>query len=125
MKLISRLIVIFIANAIGLFLAAYYVKGFWVSPSIITYVEVAGVFTLLNIFVRPILKLVLSPFLLITFGLGIVAVNALVLYILYRIYPTYIDLGMATSGLYPLVYATLIISVVHFIIGFAAKRAYK
>lgn len=125
MKLISRLIIIFIANAIGLFLAAYYVKDFWISLNIMPYLKVAGVFTLLNVFVRPVLKLVLSPLLLITFGLGITVVNALMLYLLYRIFPADIDLGMASAGLYPLVYATLIISVVHFIIGFASKRAYK
>lgn len=125
MKLISRIIIIFIANAIGLFLAAYFVKGFTVNLDPITYLKIAGVFTLLNIFVRPLLKLVMTPILILTLGLGIIAVNAIILYGLYKIFPADINLGIATSGLYPLIYATLIISVVHFVISFTAKRAYK
>lgn len=125
MKLISRLIIILVTNIIGLFLAAYFVKGFYITPDIITYIKLGIVFSILNIFIRPILKLILTPILLITFGLGIIVVNAIVLYLLYKIYPVGINLDMVTSGLYPLVYATLIISAVHFIISFASKRAYK
>jgi putative membrane protein len=125
MKLISRLIIVFITNIIGLFLAAYFVKGFSITPDIITYAKLGLVFSALNIFVRPILKLIFTPILLITFGLGIIVVNAIVLYLLYRIYPVGISIDMITSGLYPLVYATLIISAVHFVTSFASKRAFK
>ena len=125
MKLISRLVIILITNIIGLFLAAYFVKGFYITPDVMTYIKLGIVFSVLNIFIRPILKLILTPILLITFGLGIIVVNAIVLYILYKIYPVGISLDMTTSGLYPLVYATLIISAVHFIMSFASKRAYK
>jgi putative membrane protein len=125
MKLLSRLIVVLITNIIGLFLAAYFVKGFYINPDVITYIKLGVVFSALNIFIRPVLKLVFTPILLITFGLGIIVVNAIILYLLYKIYPVGISIDMATSGLYPLVYATLVISAVHFIIGFASKRAYK
>lgn len=125
MKLISRILIIFLANAIGLFVAAYFVKGFSVNMDSLTYLKIAGVFTLLNIFVRPILKLVMTPVLILTLGLGVIVVNAIILYGLYKIFPTDINLGIASSGLYPLVYATLIISAVHFLISFAAKRAYR
>jgi putative membrane protein len=125
MKLISRIIIIFIANALGLFLAAYFVKDFTINMDPLAYLKIAGVFTLINIFIRPILKLILTPLLLITLGFGIIAVNAILLYGLYKIFPADINLGIASSGLYPLVYATLIISAVHFIISFTAKRAYK
>ena len=124
MKLIARIVIIFIINVVGLALAAYFVKGFSISQDPLTYLKLAAVFTVLNLFVRPILKLLLSPLVLITFGLGVLVVNALVLYILYRVYPVGISIDMS-AGLYPLVYATLIISAVHFIIGFAAKKAYS
>jgi putative membrane protein len=123
-KLIARIVIIFIINLIGLALAAHFVKGFSLSSDPVAYLKVAAIFTILNLFVRPILKLLLSPLILITFGIGIFVVNALVLYLLYRIYPLGVSIDMS-SGLYPLVYATLIISAVHFIIGFAAKKAYS
>lgn len=123
-KLIARIVIIFIINLIGLALAAYFVKGFSLSSDPVAYLKVAAIFTILNLFIRPILKLLLSPLVLITFGLGILVVNALVLYILYRVYPVGVSIDMS-AGLYPLVYATLIVSAVHFIIGFAAKKAYS
>ncbi len=123
-KLIARIVIIFIINLIGLILAAYFVKGFSLSSDPVTYLKVAAIFTILNLFVRPILRLLLSPLVLITFGLGVLVVNAIVLYLLYRIYPIGVSIDMS-AGLYPLVYATLIISAVHFIIGFAAKKAYS
>lgn len=123
-KLISRIIIIFVINLIGLALAAYFVNGFSLSSDPVTYLKVAAIFTVLNLFIRPILKLLLSPLVLITFGLGILVVNALVLYLLYRVYPIGVSIDMS-AGLYPLVYATLIISAVHFVIGFAVKRAYR
>ena len=123
-KLVARIIVIFVINIVGLALAAYFVKGFSITQDPLTYLKVGAIFTVLNLFVRPILKLLLSPLVLITFGLGILVVNALVLYLLYRVYPIGISIDMS-AGLYPLVYATLIISAVHFIIGFVAKKAYS
>lgn len=123
-KLIARIIVVFITNVVGLALAAYFVKGFWISADPLTYLKVAAIFTALNILVRPILKLLFTPLVIITLGIGILVVNAIILYLLYRIYPLGVSIDM-TAGLYPLVYATLIISAVHFVIGFAAKRAYK
>ncbi len=125
MKLISKLLLIFITNLLGLFLAAYFVKGFYINPDVINYLKLGLIFTALNIFVRPILKLVMTPIVILTLGFGIIVVNAIILYILYRIYPYGISIDMTTAGLYPLVYATLIVSAVHFIINFASKRAYK
>jgi putative membrane protein len=123
-KLVSKIIVIFIVNIISLALAAYFVEGFSISQDPLTYLKLAAIFSVLNLFLKPILKLILGPLLIITFGLGILVVNALLLYILYKIYPAGISIDMS-SGLYPLVYATLIISIAHFIIGFAIKKAYS
>ncbi len=125
MKLISKLLLIFITNLVGLFLAAYFVKGFYINPDIINYLKLGVIFTALNIFIRPILRLVMTPIVILTLGLGIIVVNAIILYLLYKIYPSGLSIDMVTAGLYPLVYATLIVSAVHFVINFASKRAYK
>jgi putative membrane protein len=123
-KLISKIIMLFLINIIGLTLASYFVEGFSIVFDPLTYLKVAAIFTILNILVKPVLKLILGPLLIITFGLGILVVNALVLYILYKVYPIGVSIDMST-GLYPLIYATLIISAVHFTVGFVAKKAYS
>ncbi len=75
---------------------------------------------MINIFIKPILKFILSPVIVLTFGLGVVLVNALTLYFL-----DFFMANIAVSGLKPLFYATLIISLINLLIGFSAKRIYK
>ncbi|KKS82785.1 MAG: hypothetical protein UV58_C0005G0039 [Candidatus Wolfebacteria bacterium GW2011_GWC1_43_10] len=119
MKLIFKLIFLLASNAIALAIADYFVSGFDIQPTWQAYLEVIAVFTLINLLVRPILKLVLSPIIFITLGLGVIIVNALVLYAL-----DWLVTGVTIAGLYPLVYATLIISIANFAFHFSAKRAY-
>lgn len=117
MKLISRLLISFISNLIALLAAVYFVKGFEIAPEIESFLLVTAVFTLINVFIRPIIKMILSPIVLLTFGLGIILVNALTIYLL-DIFLTEVSI----EGLISLFYATLIISAVNIVIHFAAKR---
>jgi putative membrane protein len=120
LKFFSRLIFSFFSNFVALLAAGYFVKGFEITPDLINFSLVAGVFTLINVFIRPILKLILSPVIVLTFGLGVILVNALTLYLL-----DFFLADIAISGLKPLFYATLIISLINILIGFSAKRVYK
>jgi uncharacterized membrane protein YvlD (DUF360 family) len=64
--------------------------------------------------------LFLGPIIIITLGLGIIIINAIILYLL-----DYFLVQITISGLYPLIYATLIISVINLVFHFSAKRAYN
>lgn len=120
MRFLARLILFFFSNLIALLAAFYFVEGFKIGPGFSDFLLVAGVFTLINVFIRPILKLILSPIIIITFGLGIFLVNVLTLYLL-----DFLLVNVSIAGLKPLVYATLIISLVNIVIGISAKKAYK
>ena len=120
MKFISRLIFYFFTNFIALLVAAYFIKEFKITPDLLNFSLVAGIFTLINIFIRPILKLILSPIIILTFGLGIILVNALTLYLL-----DIILTDITIIGLRALIYATLIISLINILISFSAKKIYK
>ncbi len=117
MHFLTRAVVLFICNAVALFAAAYFVSGFTVAPGWESYAKVALILTIINIFIRPLLKAILSPLIFITLGLGVVVVNAVILYAVDAFSP---DLTIA--GLYPLVYATLIISVVNAILSIVSKK---
>ena len=116
MHFIFRPIISFIANALGLFLAGYL---HWLNvpidlsnPDDLKNLAIAAaVLTLINMFLRPLLRLVLSPLIVLTLGLGLIGVNALTLYILTKILPT-----VTISGLQPLLFATLLISVVNLVV---------
>ncbi len=120
MKLISRLIFSLLSNLTALLVADYFVEGFEIAAGFKQFLIVGAVFTLINFFVKPILKLIFSPIIFITFGLGIIFVNAVVLYLL-DFFSDYIKI----TGILPLLYATLIVGVVNLIIGFFAKRIYN
>ncbi len=120
MKFISRLIFYFFINFIALLAAAYFIKEFKVAPDLASFSLIAGVFTLINIFIRPILKLILSPIIVLTFGFGIILVNALTLYLL-----DIISTDITITGLSVIIYATLIISIINILISFSAKKIYK
>jgi len=117
MKFISRLILSFVSNAVALWLAGYFVVGFEISHNPKSFLAVAAVFTALNVFLRPILKLIMSPIIILTLGLGIILVNAFVLYLL-----DFIMVDISISGLLALLYATLIISAFNLVIHFSAKN---
>lgn len=117
--MLARFVFGLFSNALALWLAAYVVSGFFLQPTIATYIEVTIVFTLLNLFIRPFLKLLLSPLILITLGLGIIVVNALVLFML-----DWALSSITIAGLVPLIYATLIIGAVNLILHASAKHLY-
>jgi len=119
MKTLARFVFGLFSNALALWLAAYVVSGFFLEQTVTTYIEVTVVFTLLNLFIRPFLKLLLSPLIIITLGLGVVVVNALMLYIL-----DWALSSVTIAGLVPLVYATLIIGAVNLVLHASAKHLY-
>ena len=117
MNFLTRAIIIFACNVVALFAAAYFVTGFSMTPGWEAYAKVALILTIINIFIRPLLKVILSPIIFITFGLGVLVVNALILYVVDAF-----SVDLTITGLYPLVYATLIISVVNAVLSIISKK---
>ncbi len=67
-------------NAVALYAAIYLVPGLQnsvVNQDWVTYVILALIFGLVNVFIRPILKLVTCPFYILTLGLFSLIVNTL------------------------------------------------
>jgi putative membrane protein len=117
MKLVSKIILAFVSSAIALWAATYFVSGFELSFELRPFLTVVAVFTLLNVFLRPVLKLIMSPVIILTLGLGIILVNAFVLYLL-----DFILVEITINGLLSLLYATLIISIINVLTHFSAKN---
>ncbi len=81
---------------------------------------IAGIFTLINIFLRPIIKFILSPIIFLTFGLGTILVNAFLLWI--------VDLyskNLTISSFKSLLFSTLIVSFINGLLHFSAKALNK
>jgi len=120
MKLIGKLIIHFVANIVAILVASYFIAGFLFSGDLIALIITAGVFTLIQTFVRPILKLFFGPFIILTFGIFSFILNMIILYILDILSPE-----LTIQGYIPLALGTLVISVVHIVISMAGKSVYK
>ncbi len=101
-------IVRIIGNAIALYVAFYLVPGFAVSGSIEQYLIAGFVLAILNLIVRPILKLISFPLILLTLGLFTLVINALILWLLDYLVPF-----ITIESLLALFGATIIISIVN------------
>ena len=118
MKFIQKFALLFIANAIALYLATRFVDGVTIPLKLEGFVAVVAVLTLIYLFIRPLIKIVLTPVIILTLGLGIILVNALTLYLLDLILPS-----VVISGFLALILTTLIVSVVSTLFGAASKSA--
>jgi len=115
--LIPKLLAALAGNGLGLWLAGRFIDGVTTPQDLSSMVDLkelliaATVLTAINLLVRPLLKLILSPVIVLTLGLGVILVNAITLYLL-----DYLMTSVTIVGLLPLLYATLIVSAVNLVI---------
>lgn len=116
MKLLGKLIFYAFSNVIAILVADYFVIGFNFAGNFIELLIAALILTLINLFIRPILKLLFGPVIVLTLGLFVIVINALTLYILDIFVTT-----LTIEGAIPLVVATLIFGLVNLIISYSGK----
>ncbi|NCN94980.1 phage holin family protein [Candidatus Wolfebacteria bacterium] len=114
---IIQLIFYLFSNVIALLAATHFVSGFVIEAGFNNLFLAAIVLTFINALIRPVIKLIFTPIIFLTFGLGVIIVNTLMLYLLDKFLPS-----ITITGILPLFYATLIISVVNLMVNFLAKR---
>ncbi|MEK7635822.1 MAG: phage holin family protein [Patescibacteria group bacterium] len=117
-KLLKRIIILFLSNLIALLAADYFINGFEIMKNPEQIIATTAIFTALNIFIKPLLKIILSPIIIITLGLGILLVNAVILQTL-----DFLSDSVMITGIGSLFYATLIISGVNIIITVLTKKS--
>ena len=103
MKLLLRFLVI----AAAVWLVALYVPGVVVQQGISSYLWIALVFAAVNLLVKPVLKLLSFPLLLLTLGLFLVVINAAMFGL-----TAWLTDRLAVDGIAPAVIGSLVISVV-------------
>lgn len=108
---------IVLVNVLIFLLAARVVPGFSMIGSFGEMVLVALIFTLLNYCLKPILKLLLGPLIIITLGLGLVLVNMLVLYVLDKI-----SNNLSIENALALIYSSLLIGFLNFLLHLVFRK---
>lgn len=116
MGFIKKVALMLIANGFGLYLAARYVPGVSIPLNLGGFVVVVLVLTLINLFIRPFVKLVLTPIILLTLGIGSLIVNALMLYFL-----DFLLSAVTIEGFLALALTTVIVSASSLVVYLSAK----
>jgi len=124
-----RLLIRLLASAVALAVAAGLVDGISVGPGtdrerVLTLLGVAIIFGLVNAFVRPILRLLTLPLVVLTLGLFLLVLNALMLLLTEWIAKQF-DLAFQVDGFWSAVLGALIVTIVSFLISIVLPDKYE
>lgn len=113
------IIVTFAVTAISLGVAVWLVPGLTFDGSWWQFLIVAVIMGVANVIVKPILKLFSLPLIILTLGLFLLIVNALVLQLVtWLAGPSVWDLGLETTGFFwATFWGAVVISVASWLIG--------
>ena len=112
MQFLLRLLI----NAVALWVASHFVVGIAFQSSLTSLFLVALVFGVLNASIRPLLKLLTFPLLILTLGLFTFVINAVMLLLTGWISDR-LHLGLHVGGFWPAFWGALVISVVNVIMA--------
>ena len=109
-----------VINALALGVAAWLVGGISVggdtNEQLLTLLAVGLVFGVVNTFITPIVKLLSIPFIIVTLGLFLIVVNALMLLLTEEIAGVF-GLDFTVDGFWSAVFGSIIISIVSAVLG--------
>ena len=112
MRFLIRLLV----NAAALWVATRIVSGVTFSGEPVYLLIVALVFGLLNALVRPVLKLLTCPLLILTLGLFTFVINAFILWMTSAL-SVKLRLGFHVAGFWPAFWGALVITIVSIVLS--------
>jgi putative membrane protein len=103
-------------TAVAVYVAAYLIPGVHIAD-IRTTIIVALVLALLNTFIKPILIILTIPITIVTLGLFLLIINALMVK-----WAADLVHGFTVDGWWPALLVSLVVSLVSFILGGIARR---
>ena len=107
-----RLLVRLLVNAVGLYAAVQLVPGIEAGNSWSTFILVALILTVVNAIIRPLLAFLTGPLILLTLGLFMLVINALMLWLASAISIS-LGLSFAVGGFVPAFWGALVLSLVN------------
>lgn len=105
-----------LGNSLALYAANYLIPGFVVNGSWKEYLLAGALLGLLNLTVKPVLKMITMPLIILTLGLFTLVINGLILWTV-----DYIFDFMSIRDVAALLYAIIVVAIVNLIISATAK----
>ena len=107
-----KLIIRVLGNGLALYVAMLWVPGFSVTGGWQQFLIAAVVLSLLNMIVRPVLKLISFPLIMLTLGLFTIVINALMLWLL-----DYFLVSVSIVDFMALIWTMIVVSIVNLIVS--------
>ncbi len=114
---LMRFIALIISNALALFLAANFIDGVTLNGGYKELTIAAVVIGLINFLLKPVLKLLFGPFIILSLGLFVIVINMGILWISDLLLEQ-----VAFSGISALFLTTLLLGVINFVVSISFKK---
>lgn len=105
-----------LGNSLALYMVNYFVPGFVIRGGIKEYLMAGVLLGLLNIIVRPVLKTVTLPIIILTLGIFILVLDAVMLWVV-----DYVFDFVQIQTLMALVWATILVGIINWFIHKTTK----
>ena len=119
----TKFILRWIINAIAIFLAIKFVPGIHLE-SLFSIIWLALIFGLENAFLRPLLKLLTCPLIILTLGLFTLLINAFLFWLTGLIGHAF-GIAITFDGFWPIFLGALVISIVSIVLSLILKDELK
>jgi len=116
----TKFILRWVINAIAIYLAIRYVPGITFTSGLVAVIWLALIFGLVNAFVRPVLKLLTCPLILLTLGLFTLIINTFLFWLTGQIGQSF-GIAITIDGFWPAFLGGLVVSVVSIVLTLILK----
>lgn len=120
----TKFIVRWVINAVALFLAVYLVPGVNLQGGWVSILWLALIFGLINAFLRPLLKLLTCPLIILTLGLFTLLINTFLFWLTSQVGQAF-GIGFTIDGFWPAFLGGLVVTVVSVIMSLILKDELK
>jgi putative membrane protein len=120
----SKFILRWVINAIALFLAVYLVPGVNLEGGWVSILWLALIFGLINAFLRPLLKLLTCPLIILTLGLFTLLINTFLFWLTSQVGQAF-GIGFTIDGFWPAFLGGLVVTAVSVIMSLILKDERK
>lgn len=116
----TRFILRWVINAVAIFLAIRFVPGISLQSGWGSVIWLALIFGLVNAFLRPVLKLLTCPLIILTLGLFTLLINTFLFWLTGQIGQSF-GIGITINGFWPAFLGGLVVSVVSIVLSMILK----
>lgn len=115
-----RFFIRILANSLAIYLAAYFIPGVSFKGDWKILLLAGFILSLINIFIKPILKFISLPLIILTFGLFTFVINLGVIWLLIKFVPQ-----LSVAGWLAFVATAIMVSLVNTLINWLTKKVPK